>query len=204
MPEDFQNVYHTQVFGPIIHCLDDPVPRVQSHACAALTNFVDHCSIEILLPHLQLLSQKLCRLIETGISLVKENATSTIGSVAEIAKEHFLPYYGETITFLTNLLYSYTGKEYKQFRGQVIEAITLISLAVGYEAFAPFAKGVIEIMLNIQNTQLVQKDAQRLYLLSAWQRICIIMKEHFAPYLPAVLPSLLSMATLNPQMGISG
>ena len=30
------------------------------------------------------------------------------------------------------------------------------------------------------------------------------MKEGFSPYLPAVLPGVFSMATLNPEMGVSG
>lgn len=30
------------------------------------------------------------------------------------------------------------------------------------------------------------------------------MKGHFAKYLPYVLPSIFSMATLNPKMGVSG
>jgi len=30
------------------------------------------------------------------------------------------------------------------------------------------------------------------------------MKDEFAPYLPRVMPGILNMATLNPEMGISG
>ncbi len=59
-------------------------------------------------------------------------------------------------------------------------------------------------MLNIQTTQLAAKDAQRIYLLSAWQRICLLMKAKFSRYLPSVLPSIFNMATLNPQMGVAG
>ena len=66
----------------------------------------------------------------------------------------------------------------------------------------PFANDVISVMLQIQTTQLEKKDAQRIYLLSAWQRICLLMKANFAPYLKSVLPSIFSMALLNPEMGI--
>merc|ERR1711957_935919 len=47
-------------------------------------------------------------------------------------------------------------------------------------------------------------DPQRSYLLSAWQRICLIMKKDFAPYLTEILPPILSMATLKPQIGVAG
>ena len=58
--------------------------------------------------------------------------------------------------------------------------------------------------MQIQTNQLDAKDSQRIYLLGAWQRICLLMKGEFAPFLPSVLPSLLQMAALNPEMGISG
>jgi hypothetical protein len=101
-------------------------------------------------------------------------------------------------------LNKFNSLEYKQFRGQVIEAITIICAGVGEDNFKPVAPEVIKVMLTIQTTQLEKKDAQRIYLLSAWQRICLLMKSDFGPYLEHVLPSIFSMATLNPEMGISG
>lgn len=62
----------------------------------------------------------------------------------------------------------FSAPEYKQFRGQVIEAITIICSAVGLEAFRPMADNIIGVMLQIQNTQLEKRDSQRIYLLSAW------------------------------------
>lgn len=60
------------------------------------------------------------------------------------------------------------------------------------------------MLLNIQNNQLEKRDAQRVYLLSAWQRICLLMQAEFAPYLKDVLPGVFNSATLTPAMGISG
>jgi hypothetical protein len=59
-------------------------------------------------------------------------------------------------------------------------------------------------MIYIQTSQMDENDPQRSYLLSAWQRICLIMKTKFTPYLPHILPSILSMATLKPTMGVAG
>jgi hypothetical protein len=52
MPEEFQKNYHSQVLSILIQTLDDQVPRVQSHACAALTNFMEGATEEIVLPYL--------------------------------------------------------------------------------------------------------------------------------------------------------
>jgi len=152
---------------------------------------------------MQTISQKLCNLIKDGISIVKENAVSALATVAEKAGENFIPFFKDTIYFLIGYLNTFLTPEYKQFRGQVIEAITII--CAGCEpAFAPVAHDVIQVLLTIQNTQLEKRDAQRVYLLSAWQRICLLMKADFAPYLKDVLPGIFSSATLNPQMGVAG
>jgi len=82
--------------------------------------------------------------------------------------------------------------------------VTIISASVGLERFRPHAQTVVAAMLDIQNKQLDSKDPQRTYLLSAWQRICLLMGVEFAPYLEGVVPSLFAMATLNPEMSISG
>lgn len=57
-------------------------------------------------------------------------------------------------------------------------------------------------MIYIQQSKLEEKDPQRSYLLSAWQRICLKMKGDFAPYLAQILPSILQMASLKPEMGV--
>jgi hypothetical protein len=105
---------------------------------------------------------------------------------------------------MINILSSHQSIEYKQLRGQVIEAITIICAAVGMDTFRPAAGDVIGILQQIQDSQLDTKDSQRVYLLSAWQRICLLMKAEFAPYLPQILPGIFNMATLKPEMGIAG
>lgn len=204
MPEVFQKTFHEEVMKALVASLDDQVPRVQSHACASLTNFCENASKEVLAPYCQALSAKFCQLISVGISLIKENATSALGTLVERIGEDFQQYFTETIQFLITYLGQFHTAEYKQFRGQAIETITLICSAVGMDAFRSEADNVIGVLLQIQTTQLEKRDSQRIYLLSAWQRICLLMKAEFAKYLPQVMPSVLSMAALKPAMGISG
>jgi hypothetical protein len=82
---------------------------------------------------------KLCELISTGISIIKENAVTALASLAEAAKEKFIPYYDECLQFVLNFLLGFNEPCYKQFKGQVIEAITIISASVGVEKFRPHA-----------------------------------------------------------------
>ena len=58
--------------------------------------------------------------------------------------------------------------EYRQFRAQIIEAISLISSTVSESAFMPLADQIVQTMLAVHNSQMDDKDPQRVYLLSAW------------------------------------
>jgi hypothetical protein len=143
-------------------------------------------------------------MIKNGISIIKENAVTTLATTAERNEAEFAPYFAETLQFLIGFLNEFSSSAYKQFRGQTIEGITLICAAVGEETFKPLADDVIKVLLHVQNNQLDTQDCQRIYLLSSWQRICLLMKEDFAPYLKDVIPPILKMASLQPSMGVSG
>jgi hypothetical protein len=52
MPDNFQKSFHADVLPALIRALDDAVPRVQAHACAAITNFAENAQKDIILPFL--------------------------------------------------------------------------------------------------------------------------------------------------------
>jgi hypothetical protein len=43
-------------------------------------------------------------------------------------------------------------------------------------------------------------DPFRSYVLSAWSRICTVLKQEFVPYLPMVMPIVLQAASLDPKL----
>lgn len=129
---------------------------------------------------------------------------TAFASTVVVIKEKFDAHFDESINLLLSCLSQNPGPEYKQFRAQVIEAITLISSSVSEEVFMRNSERIINAMISIQESNLEQNDPQRSYLLSAWQRICLIMKTRFTPYMERILPAILSMATLKPSMGIEG
>jgi hypothetical protein len=88
------------------------------------------------------------------------------------------------------------------FCGRLIEAITIICTSVGREAFKPVADQVIQVLLLFQNASSQSKDDARVYLINAWERICLLMRHGFSPYLQHVMPGIFKMAALMPTMGI--
>jgi len=69
-----------------------------------MTNFFENALQEHVIPHMQVISQKLCMLIKDGISIVKENAASALATIAEKAGAYFIPYFNDTIYFLIGYL----------------------------------------------------------------------------------------------------
>lgn len=64
----------------MIALLQDPVPRVRAHACAALINFLESMVSDTLQPHLSGLIDELLRLAKQGIPLEREMAVSALSS----------------------------------------------------------------------------------------------------------------------------
>lgn len=193
MKPEFQENFHSTVLSSLLNTLNDSVPRVAGHAAAAITNFVEGLTRESLSNYLKTLLQKCFELLTNGISLVKENAVSAIAATAEAAGEQFAPYFDEAAPLILNLMGVYQAKEYKQLRGQLIECLTLMAHAVGKEKFAPFSQDLIRVMISIQEGRFEKVDPQKSYLLSGWQRLCYVMGNDFAQYLPNILPSLFSL-----------
>jgi hypothetical protein len=76
--------------------------------------------------------------LQKSISIVKENAVSTIAAAAEAAKIYFHPFFNEAMPILFNVLQQHPGVAYRQLRGQTIECITLIAHGVTKELFLPY------------------------------------------------------------------
>jgi len=196
MAPDFQSEYSKIVIGPLLKIINDPIPRVQSQACAALTNLLEHVSAEITNEISPILLPKLIQIIKEGISIAKENAMTCIAAIAESLKEQFLPYYGEMFNFLLSLAKNLGTKEYNKLKGQTIECLTIISISVGKSNFLPYAQILIELIKDIQNSKIEfsKDDILKPYLLGAWQRLVLILEKDIEKYLPEIMPKILKIA----------
>jgi len=147
MSPELEQKYHEQIIPMFMSRIQDPIPRVLSHAFAGLTNFLEHCPEAEVVKIMDELYVQLMFNLENGSSFVKENALAALSALSEGAGKNFLKYYANTMNFMMNVLKSYTKKEYKQIRGQSIECITIMSATMGKEHFAEFQGQVIEEML---------------------------------------------------------
>jgi len=64
-------------------------------------------------------------------------------------KEHFDPRFKETVDFLLQCLNENPQPEYRQFRAQIIEGITLVASAVSQDVFDLEADRIVQSMVYI-------------------------------------------------------
>lgn len=203
LKEKFTEEFHPLVVKPLVEKLTDPVVRVQAHAAAAISNFFENVKEDIGIIYVEHILPILIEMIRNGSSIVKENAVAALSSLAESCKINFAPYYQQTMELLVGILTQNTDESLKQFKGQLIETVTIMSVCVGLENFRQYAPVIIQSLLQVQNTQLNDKvDPQRSYLLAAWQRLCLVMEDEFVPYLKDIIPSLFSLAALKPNINV--
>lgn len=189
---EFQTKFHANVIPHLLNSLNENTPRVLSHVLAALTNFLEGLSTDLITNYLEVVLNAIFPFVSQGISLVRENALSAVAAAAESARENYRPYFEKSVPIVFDIMKTHTQKEYKQLRGQCIESITLMGFSVGKEYFKKFAGDIVTLMIQIQQSDVAMdgSDPQRCYVLSGWQRICLILEEEFIPYLPLILPSL--------------
>lgn len=189
-----QEKYHGTVLNNIIPVLSSPEPRVQSHAAAALVNFCEEAERSILEPYLENLLSRLLDLLRSPKRYLQEQALSTIATIADSAETAFGQYYETLMPLLLNVLKEEQGKEYRLLRAKAMECATLIALAVGKERMGQDALNLVQILGHIQQNITDADDPQSQYLLHCWGRMCRVLGRDFVPYLPGVMPPLLTVA----------
>lgn len=189
-----QEKYHTAVLTNIIPVLNSPEPRVQAHAAAALVNFCEEAERKVLEPYLADLLQHLLQLLRSEKRYVQEQALSTIATIADSAEAAFAQYYETLMPLLFNVLKEEQSKEYRLLRAKAMECATLIALAVGKEKMGQDALDLVQLLGHIQQNIVDADDPQSQYLLHCWGRMCRVLGPDFIPYLPGVMPPLLTVA----------
>ncbi|XP_067944804.1 importin-5-like [Watersipora subatra] len=208
-----QKKFHQEVLEGLLFVLDDKEnPRVQAHAGAALVNFCEECPKVVLAPYLDRIIQKLAEvlqdkfneLIQKGNKLVLEQIVTTLATVADSVEDKFIQYYDQFMPCLKVIIENAVQPELKLLRGKTIECVSLIGLAVGREKFSQDCEQVMKLLLASQTgaADIADDDPQVSYLISAWARMCKILGQEFAQFLPMVMPPVLKAAGIKPELAV--
>lgn len=168
------------------------VPRVQTHAAAALVNFLENALKEILEPYLDDLLTNLLTLLQGPHKFVQEQVLTTIAVVADAAETRFIKYYDTLMPLLLQFLRQDLALEDLLLKGKSIECLSLIAAAVGREKFLEHKDELIQVFSALLQEPVHEEI--RLYLEQGWNIICLIMGVEFVPFLPLVLPPIMQAA----------
>ncbi|TFK68992.1 ARM repeat-containing protein [Pluteus cervinus] len=209
LEEVIQELYHQQLFSVLIPALEDPEARVHSHAAAALINFCEGVERDTLLPYLDPIVERLLKLLNPDGDqsqvrrYVQEQAITTLAMVADASEAPFAKHYASIMPLLLNVLQNAEGPTHNKLRAKAMECAGLIAIAVGRDVFRPDATKLVELLMRIQQSHPDQTDAQlSYYLIATWSKVCQAMGPEFEPYLPVVMPSLLTTASAKADISV--
>ncbi|KIY64331.1 ARM repeat-containing protein [Cylindrobasidium torrendii FP15055 ss-10] len=205
MADLMEEAHYGHLLNVLIPTLEDPEPRVHSHAAAALINFCEGVERDTMLPYLDSIVERLLKLMtsETEARYVQEQAVTTLAMVADASERTFGKHYSVIMPLLLNVLRNADTSEYKRMRNKAMECAGLIAIAVGPDVFRPDASTLVELLIRIQKLPPDPQDTQLAhYLMATWAKICQAMGSEFEPYLPVVMPGLLSMASKKADVSV--
>lgn len=199
--DDIQTKHSERVVPALISRMQPFLnPRVQAHAAAAMVNFSENATKEILEPYLDSLLERLLGLLQSPHKYVIEQALTTIAIVADAAQNKFMKYYDTLMPLLFDVMRSDTNKDYRILKAKSIECSTLIAIAVGREKTSPNFQTFLELFREIENSVTDPEDPCIGYLAQGWARLCQLMGKDFLPCLPVVMPPLLEASKAKPDL----
>ncbi|KAI0684888.1 ARM repeat-containing protein [Cytidiella melzeri] len=209
LEEVIQAEYHQQLLNALIHTLEAEEARVHAHAAAALINFCEGVERETLLPYLDPIVERLLKLLNPGQPgktpkrYVQEQVITTLAMVADASEATFAKHYTAIMPLLLNVLQNANTAEYDKLRMKAMECAGLIAIAVGREVFRPDANAFIELLMRVQNIPAETHDAMLgHYLIATWAKVCQALGPEFEPYLPVVMPPLLTAAAAKANLSV--
>ena len=187
----------------LVSLLNEPstCERVRGHTASALINMTNpsSCPEEEILPYMEPLLKALMQCLQVASLEVQSHCLTLLGCVAQVSHEKFAPFYPFFMPGIKTIMKHSTGETQGVLRGRAMQCVGLIGDAVGAEAFYPDAVEIMEILITAMNATMdpaarTSDDTLFDYILPACCRISKALGERFSPYLPYVMPAVLSAA----------
>jgi len=195
LPPVFQVQHTNDVLPHLIGRFDDDRLEVVHKALRAYTNFADELIAPDIEPYLEQLMGRLTPLVklqppdvnsEINIALVKENAITAISCTASVSGDGFIPFYPQ-IAPIMDLLSVNIPKYLKEVRGQAVDCISHIALAVGRDTFNDDGPYIMDVLMKLRKSDIADDDPLLDYITGTFKRMCIAMGDSFNPYIKPLI-----------------
>ena len=184
-------------------------PRVQQHSAAALVNFAEGVESTAIEPFLNGIIERLISLLSQSAHNLplQQQLITTIAAFSGASGSQFAKYYDAVVPLLLECLTIELDSKYRMLQCRSLEAISLIAHAVGKAKFvsssstANFIQALVKLT-EIMNSSPESSNVMRDFIPLAWVRLCQVLKDDFAQFLPIILPSLKASALQEPDVAI--
>ncbi|GAB5358488.1 hypothetical protein AAMO2058_000462300 [Amorphochlora amoebiformis] len=191
-----QNQTHAIVIPELMRLVvDNRFPRVQTHAAAALFNYVENANEDIIDNYVDDLIPALLKVLQNASGPVQEQLLTTIACVSGTSPKKFLRHYETVMRLVMSVLRMPSTKKTEKLRARAMECVSYIGMGVGKERFRDHANELIEIFKRQMQCGWSSDDTTKQYMLQAWARIATIMKAEFMPYMQYVIPHVFDAAS---------
>ncbi|EGF83115.1 hypothetical protein BATDEDRAFT_33995 [Batrachochytrium dendrobatidis JAM81] len=198
-----QQKFYDQILRGLIPVMSDvQFPRVSTYAAAAMVNFAEEAKMECIAPYLPDIIPNLVVLLNSSKYFSREQAVTTIATVADSCGEAFAHYYTPIMRLLMDILKEPDVELSRPLVGKALECSTLIAMACGKEMFMPIAREFTDALQFVQSSAVSSDDPRTSYLLGAWTRVCTVLGPEFEPFMSVVLPPLFAAAKHVPECAL--
>eukprot|EP00834_Sanchytrium_tribonematis_P002131 NODE_60_length_27201_cov_1.043318.p1 type:complete len:790 gc:universal NODE_60_length_27201_cov_1.043318:22901-25270(+) len=209
MAPELSEMYHQVILNGLLETMNDNILRVSTHAANASMNVLEHLPKEESSLYISALMSQYSKLFQSNVPQVQQICIGAVATLADAAESQFVPYMQAIVPQFMEILNSLLTEPLAddnqyELRAKLVECLTLIALAVGRPSFDPFIEPMINILrhLNVRSVDPKSTDPLPSYLLSAWARMCRIIKKDFVPLLQECMPLVLSYASHTPSIEI--
>ncbi|MCJ1403220.1 hypothetical protein MMC11_006443 [Xylographa trunciseda] len=157
------------------------------NCCSAIDSLVDGLEPEDIKQYLAGIIPHLSRLFAHPENKIKSAAIGAVGSIAECAKDAFLPYFEQTMNTLSEFVHIKEDDEELDLRCMTLDAMGNMASAVGPEPFKRYVQPLMESTeegLHLDNSRL--KETGYLF----WGTLAKVYEEDFKTFLPGVVQAL--------------
>ncbi|KAI0351891.1 ARM repeat-containing protein [Trametes cingulata] len=184
--EDECAAKHAFLVPTMMQLVNDPF--TQRTACTALDALLEIMH-DVIDQYLNLIMERLVGLLETAPIPVKSVVIGAIGSAAHASKDKFLPYFAPTMERFKHFLVLTGEGEEQELRGITMDAVGTFAEAVGKDVFRPYFADMMKQAFNgIELGSPRLRECSFLFF-GVMSRV---FGDEFAPYLPNVVPALIS------------
>ncbi|KAI0774802.1 ARM repeat-containing protein [Trametes elegans] len=177
---------HAFLVPTMMQLVNDPI--TQRSACTALDALLEIMH-EVIDQYLNLIMERLVGLLDTAPIAVKSVVIGAIGSAAHASKDKFLPYFAPTMERFKHFLVLTGEGEEQELRGITMDAVGTFAEAVGKDVFRPYFADMMQQAFNgIELGSARLRECSFLFF-GVMSRV---FGDDFAPYLPNVVPALIS------------